>query len=54
MSGETVEVLITLKEVEVWHPHESDVTKFVYFNEDGFELEFYVKKTKERYSQGFK
>jgi hypothetical protein len=30
-------------------PHESDVTKFVNFNEDGFELEFNVKKTKERY-----
>jgi hypothetical protein len=30
-------------------PHESDVTKFVNFNEDGFELEFNVKKTKEAY-----
>ena len=30
-------------------PHESDVTKFVNFNEDGFELEFNVKKTKEKY-----
>ena len=26
-------------------PHGSDVTKFVNFNEDGFELEFNVKKT---------
>ena len=25
-------------------PHECDVTKFVNFNEDGFELEFDVKK----------
>jgi hypothetical protein len=49
MSGETVKVRITLKGVEVWHPHESDVTKFVNFNEDGFELEFNVKKTKEKY-----
>jgi antirestriction protein len=30
-------------------PHESDVTKFVNFNEDGFELEFNVKKAKEAY-----
>ena len=30
-------------------PNESDVTKFVNFNEDGFELEFNVKKTKEKY-----
>jgi antirestriction protein len=30
-------------------PHESDVTKFVNFNEDGFEPEFNVKKTKEAY-----
>ena len=26
-------------------PHESDVTKFVNFNEDGFELEFNVKNS---------
>jgi hypothetical protein len=26
-------------------PHESDVTKFEYFNEDGFELEFNVKNS---------
>jgi hypothetical protein len=32
-------------------PHESDVTKFVNFNEDGFELEFNVKKTKEEYPE---
>jgi len=32
-------------------PHESDVTKFVNFNEDGFELEFNVKKTKEKYHE---
>ena len=32
-------------------PHESDVTKFVNFNEDGFELEFYVKRTKEKYHE---
>jgi len=30
-------------------PHESDVAKFVDFNEDGFELEFNVKKTKGEY-----
>jgi antirestriction protein len=30
-------------------PHESDVTKFVNFNEAGFELEFNVKKAKEAY-----
>jgi predicted NAD-dependent protein-ADP-ribosyltransferase YbiA (DUF1768 family) len=30
-------------------PHESDVTNFVNFNEEGFELEFNVKKTKEQY-----
>jgi hypothetical protein len=35
-------------------PHESDVTKFVNFNEDGFELEFNVKKTKERYYEHIK
>jgi len=29
-------------------PHESDVTKFVNFNEGGFGLEFNVKKTKEK------
>jgi antirestriction protein len=30
-------------------PLGSDVTKFVNFNEDGFELEFNVKKAKEAY-----
>ena len=32
-------------------PHGSDATRFINFNEDGFELEFYVKKTKEQYSE---
>jgi len=30
-------------------PHGSDVTNFVNSNEDGFELEFNVKKTKGQY-----
>ena len=35
-------------------PYESDVTKFVNFNKDGFELEFNGKKKKEKYYEHIK